>query len=151
MKYVTIPPERLLKTKPRLLRFVKHHGDKRITRRAIEWLAQLEQSELAQAGNKLVAALDDRKLVGLFAVADYGEKESFIVVHQDYRHSGLGKQLTVLVSAALPRLCVRVACDNTASLRLLERCGFTPYKQTIGPTGKPTVWFVKDKLGAQGG
>lgn len=147
MKYVTISPERLQQTKPQLLRFIKRHGDKRITRRAFEWLARLAENELAQAGNMLVAAVDGRKLVGLFAVAEYGEKESFIVVHQEHRHCGLGSQLTERVSTALPRLCLRVACDNTASLRLLQRCGFTPYKRTIGPTGKTTIWFVKETLG----
>lgn len=142
LKYLPLPPQALAESQATLLRFVRQEGDRRITKQALDWLDKLKPKMLASHESSLVLAMRDKQVVGLFAVSRFGLQHSFLVVDKRYRHRGIGKSLTAYTCQLLPKLYVRVAMDNEASLALFRSLGFELVKATIGPTGKPTLWLA---------
>lgn len=126
-----------------LVRFIRKYGERRITRSAIQWLKTVRGSALAEEGNLILAALEGRKLVGLVAAADYGRRESFIVVHPAYRRQGIALELVNELVRRLDRVYGRVALDNIPSLAMCLQAGFVAFALDKGPTGKPTLWLGK--------
>jgi ribosomal protein S18 acetylase RimI-like enzyme len=142
LKYLQLPPQALAESQQTLLRFVRQEGERRITKHAIEWLEALKPKMLATQESSLVLAMREKQVVGLFAVSRYGLHHSFLVVDKRYRQRGIGKSLTAYTCQQLPKLYVRVALDNEASLTLFQGLGFELVKASIGPTGKPTIWLA---------
>jgi ribosomal protein S18 acetylase RimI-like enzyme len=145
MRYFLLTPDMLPQAKETLIRFVRGQGDRRITKQAIKWLAELTPEALGSVGTAVLLALDGNRLAGLLAVADCGLTESFIVVDRRYRQRGIGKTLTARLCRTMPKLYVRVAVDNTPSINLLQSLGFERLKEIVGPTGKPTLWMASGK------
>lgn len=142
LKYLLMPPQALAESQTTLVRFVRQEGDQRITRHAVGWLARLTPKMLKQNDTNLVLAMNGKRVVGLFAVSRCGLGHSFLVVDKRYRLRGIGKALTAHMCERLPKLYVRVALDNEASLTLFRGMGFEPVKACIGPTGKQTLWLA---------
>ncbi|SHE76294.1 Protein N-acetyltransferase, RimJ/RimL family [Seinonella peptonophila] len=127
----------LKKWRPTLIRFIWKHGDQRITHQAIRWFRRLNNVE--QEGTLVALAMEEKRLIGLTALSNYGLGEAFIVVHPRFRKSGVGEKLLQFTLQELPKVYTRVACDNIASLKLCFSCGLIAYKLISGPTGKPTL------------
>ncbi|WP_103107039.1 GNAT family N-acetyltransferase [Brevibacillus reuszeri] len=142
LKYVILPPQALAESQTTLVRFARQEGDRRITKHAIEWLTRLTPKMLSKNDTSVALAMNGKRVVGLFAVSRCGLGHSFLVVDKRYRNRGIGKALTAHVCQCLPKLYVRVALDNEASLTLFRGMGFEPVKASIGPTGKPTLWLA---------
>ncbi|EJL43509.1 hypothetical protein BAG01nite_16470 [Brevibacillus agri] len=142
LKYVILPPQALAESQATLVRFARQEGDRRITKHAIDWLSRLTPKLLSKKDSSVALAMNGKRVVGLFAVSRCGLGQSFLVVDKRYRNRGIGKALTTLICQRLPKLYVRVALDNEASLTLFRTMGFEPVKASIGPTGKPTLWFA---------
>lgn len=123
-----------------ILRFMKRYGDGRITHRALRWFQQLNAESLPE-GTHLSVALEQKKLIGVIAIGQYGLQEAFIAVHPDYRQQKVGEALLQHALEHLDKLYTRVACDNTASLKLCFNCGLVAFNLFKGPTGKPTLWL----------
>ena len=138
-----IKQDQLKKFRKTLIRFIQKHGERRITTSGIRWLRQVKGTDLSFDGNLILAALDKRRLVGLVAVADYGRRESLIVVHPLYRRQGVGLQLVDEVVSELDRVYGRIAIDNIPSLSMCLQAGFVAFALEKGPTGKPTLWIGK--------
>ncbi len=138
----TIKKNQLKKFRKTLIRFIQKHGERRITASGIRWLRQVKGTDLSD-GNLILAALDRRRLVGLIAVADYGRRESLIVVHPFYRRQGIGLQLVDGIVSELDKVYGRVAIDNIPSLSMCLQAGFVAFALEKGPTGKPTLWIGK--------
>ncbi|RNB56810.1 N-acetyltransferase [Brevibacillus gelatini] len=142
LKYVILPPQALAESLATLVRFARQEGDRRITRHAIDWFSRLTPELLSKKDSSVALAMNGKRVVGLFAVSRCGLGQSFLVVDKRYRNRGIGKALTTLICQRLPKLYVRVALDNEASLALFRTMGFEPVKASIGPTGKPTLWLA---------
>ncbi|WP_126425508.1 GNAT family N-acetyltransferase [Brevibacillus marinus] len=138
MRVLTLTPSLLQRNRPQLLAFVRQNGDSRITRKAVQWL-ETATLEPQAAGTLILVALADKKLVGLFAIAAHGLEEALLVVHRAWRRRGIGKLLCQASQQHLTKLYVRVALDNTASLRCFLQSGFVGVQLIDGPTGKPTL------------
>lgn len=141
-KYVLLPPQALAESQATLVRFVRQEGERRITKKAVEWLSCLTPKVLKGNDTRLVLAMNGKRVVGLFAVSRCGLGHSFLVVDKRYRNRGIGKALTAHMCEHMSKLYVRVALDNEASLTLFRGMGFEPVKASIGPTGKPTLWLA---------
>ncbi|UFJ41506.1 GNAT family N-acetyltransferase [Brevibacillus humidisoli] len=141
MNLLTLTPSQVERNRHLLLKFIRQHGDNRITRRAVHWLKTV-RLDPREDGTRILVALDEKKLVGLFAVAAYGLKEAFLVIHRDCRSMGMGRQLSEAMQQLLPKLYVRVALDHAASLRCFMHSGFVGVKLFDGPTGKPTLYLA---------
>lgn len=133
----------LRKSRQTLLNFIRKYGERRITQSGIQWLKTVPGAALSEDGNLILAALDHRRLIGLAAVADYGRKESLIVVHPDYRRQGVALELVDEVVQRMDRVYGRVAMDNIPSLAMCLEAGFVAFALRKGPTGKPTLWIGK--------
>ena len=131
----------LARNRSRMIHFIREHGDKRITAQATRWLAALTPEELTQNGTIILAYVENKKLLGIMAAADYGRQESFLVIRTDARQKGLGKQLTETAITQLGKLYGRVALDNTPSLRTCLSVGMVGFSCFTGVTGKPTLWL----------
>lgn len=125
----------------RLIHFIRKNGDKRITSQAIHWLSSLTPEALSQDGAIILVHIKNKKMLGILATADYGRKESFLVVRTDVRERGLGKHLTETAITQLGKLYARVAFDNTASLKTCLSVGMVGFACITGVTGKPTLWL----------
>lgn len=137
----TLDANHLARNRRRLIRFIREHGDKRITARAIRWLSSLTSDALNQGGTIVLIYVENKKLLGMLAAADYGRQESFLVIRTDARQRGLGKQLTEAAIMQLGKLYGRVALDNTPSLRTCLSVGMVGFACITGVTGKPTLWL----------
>ncbi|MEW9670693.1 GNAT family N-acetyltransferase [Ammoniphilus sp. 3BR4] len=136
-----ITPESLPKVRQRLIRFLKSHGDKRITKQGIRWLEGLNEAEVLHPGNVILVCIEDKKLTGLIAVSDYGRQESYVAVHQDYRQRQTGVTLIEELMKRIDKAYGRVALDNVPSLKMCFAMGMVGFKLVTGPTGKPTLWL----------
>lgn len=137
-KLLSITPHQLNKVRPVLLKFIRHHGDKRITHQAIHWFSKLNSRQL-QEGTHITIALNQQKLIGLVVFGNYGLDEAFTAVHKDYRNQGIGEMLLKHSLTQLDRVYTRVSTDNIPSLNLCFSCGLVAFGLTKGPTGKPTL------------
>jgi hypothetical protein len=136
-----ISPEQLPKVRQRLIRFLKLHGDKRITKQGISWLEQLDAELLAEEGNLILVAVEDNKLAGLIAISDYGRLESYVAVHINHRQKRTGVTLIEELMQRIDKAYGRVALDNIPSLKMCFAIGMVGFKVITGPTGKPTLWL----------
>jgi GNAT superfamily N-acetyltransferase len=142
MSTYELSPAALARTREKLIHFIKTHGERRITSRAIRWLQTLSDEALEQEGTLLLVYTQNKKLLGLLAVSEYGIHESFIIVHRKVRRHGIGKTLTEEVVQRLGKLYVRVAADNMASLKTCFSTGMVAFACMKGVTGKPTLWLA---------
>lgn len=140
MELRNIQPHELKKLRQSLVRFIRYHGDQRITHKAIRWLQHLP-AEPFEEGTALILATLHGKIAGFTALADYGRKESFIVVHPAMRKKKVGAMLLQRSLDELGKIYTRVAIDNIPSLKLCFSCGLKAYDLSTGPTGKPTLMF----------
>ncbi|TCS96779.1 GNAT family N-acetyltransferase [Hazenella coriacea] len=140
MKIRTLSFHEMKRVRPQLIRFIRRHGDGRITHRAIRWFQQLIQ-ESWNEGMIVAATLDKNIITGLIVLGNYGLDESFIAVHPSYRKQKIGETLLQHALHRLGKIYTRVACDNTPSLKLCFACGLTAFQLTYGPTKKPTLWL----------
>ncbi|WP_202081375.1 GNAT family N-acetyltransferase [Caldalkalibacillus salinus] len=129
------------KYKKKIVDFIKRHGDKRITREAIQWVRQTNAAQVAQDGTVLMCALDQNKVVGVLIAVDYGMMESFIVVHRQYRNQHVAKQMVKEVVSSMGKIYGRVAMDNAPSLKVCLDNDMVAFHLFEGPTGKPTLWL----------
>ncbi|SFS70682.1 GNAT family N-acetyltransferase [Marininema halotolerans] len=133
-----LTPEQLHRYRDRLIRFSYRHGDKRITHKALRWLKKLNASSFPD-GTYLAIAREEKRLAGFILFGNYGLDEAYIVVHPDFRKRHVGEELFKQSIHSLGRVYVRVACDNTPSLKLCFALGLRAFHFTTGPTGKPTL------------
>jgi hypothetical protein len=136
-----ITPELLPKVRRRLTRFLSLHGDKRITKQGIRWLENLPPSSLEKPENCILVTVEDGKMTGLLAIADYGREESYVAVHAQYRQKRTGVTLIEELMKRVDRAYGRVALDNIPSLKMCFAIGMIGFKVVTGPTGKPTLWL----------
>lgn len=141
MQVKQITPDTLSKVRQRLVRFLNLHGDKRITKKGIRWLQNLQGEELDIKGNVILVAIEENKLTGLLAISDYGREESIVAVHQLHRQQNTGVTLITELMKRVDKCYGRVALDNVASLKMCFAMGMTGFKVISGPTGKPTLWL----------
>jgi ribosomal protein S18 acetylase RimI-like enzyme len=137
-----ITPAALARIRSKLIRFIKIHSDKRITSQAIRWFTQLPEQALMEPGTLILVYIENKKLVGCIAVGEYGRQESFLVVHKAARTNGIGMSLTKAALERLEKLYVRIAADNTASLKTCFAAGMVAFACIRGVTGKPTLWLA---------
>ncbi|MEJ8546994.1 GNAT family N-acetyltransferase [Brevibacillus borstelensis] len=142
MKVIKVSPITLPSIKSTLLRFVRLEGDRRITKESRDWLAELSPEEMKNQEAILLAAVEGRRLVGLFAISECGLAHSCLVVDRRRRGQGIGKAMAARMCGLLPKLYVRIAIDNVSSLALFKSLGFEPVKASISTTGKPTLWLA---------
>ncbi|WP_124726905.1 GNAT family N-acetyltransferase [Staphylospora marina] len=135
-----ISPGELPKVRHVIVRFMKLHGDGRITHRALRWLSRLTPENVPE-GTWIAAALEKNRLVGVIAFGRFGIDESFIAVHPSKRNQGVGEALLREAMNHLDKIYTRVACDNIPSLKLCFSCGLKAFNLFKGPTGKPTLWL----------
>jgi len=142
MKLVRLPAPKLTAVQATLVRFIREQGDSRITKQAIQWLSRLNPANLCAEGTVILMAMNGSHLIGLFAVSRFGLDQSLIVVDRRFRTRGIGRALALHMRDLLPKLYVRIAADNDASLRLFQQLGFQMVKACVGPTGKSTLWLA---------
>ncbi|MBN6187992.1 GNAT family N-acetyltransferase [Aneurinibacillus sp. BA2021] len=130
------------RTRDMLIRFTRRHSSRRITGQAIRWLRAAQEDTIQQQGNLILAAVENKKLLGLLAVCEYGIKESFLTVHSEVRRSGIGSSLTSEAIQRLGKLYVRVATDNEPSLQTCFSVGMVAFACFRGVTDKPTLWLA---------
>lgn len=143
-----IAPDRLDAIRPSLIRFVRVHGDRKITAKSIGWLERISEHELTESLTCIVGAFDGRRLIGIACAADAGRQASFAVVHPEYRGKGVGPALLRHLMSRLGSLECIVSCDNAPSMAMCFRAGMTAVELTTGGTGKPALRFVSS-IGAQ--
>lgn len=135
-----IPYHQLDHVRSRLLRFLKRYGEKRLTHKALRWLRTLPAQPYSE-GTLVAVALEQRRLVGIVAIGSHGKEEAIIAVKPSSRRHGVGKNLVHYVLQKVDRLYVRVATDNTPSLKLCFSFGMVAFDLFTGVTGKPTLWL----------
>ena len=134
----TLSLEKLPEVRPILIRFLKKHGDGRITHKAIRWLKQIQATEV-KPGTLILLAFHQQKLVGLMAFSHYGIEHAITAVHPNWRKQGIGMAMLKKALSQLKKVYTRVAYDNIPSLKLCFSCGLVAFDMIKGPTGKPTL------------
>ncbi len=122
-----------------LCRFVRRHGEQRITKGARDWLQSVHPGRFNRRGRMLLLARNGSQLLGLLGVERYGLDVLFVVVHRDVRGRRIARRLIHEALQQAGRLYARVATDNTASLRTFLRSGLVGVALERGVTGKPTL------------
>ena len=105
---------------------------------------------------RLVAAICDNKIVGVAAVdgnkfEDEGMKVggfARICIHPDYQGKGLGtkfvKHITeMLKNLGCKKIKLRVSMQNTAAIKMYEKCGFENIGQDFN---FELEWFLFEKM-----
>ncbi|ERI08586.1 GNAT family N-acetyltransferase [Aneurinibacillus aneurinilyticus] len=142
MPVYAFSPDTFSRAREKLIRFSKTHGDRRITAKAIRWVQEMPEVDINQEGTLLLAYVHSKKLLGFLAVAKYGIRESFLVVHPKARTQQIGKTLTEEAIHRLGKLYARVAADNMPSLKTCFAARMVAFSCIRGVTGKPTLWLA---------
>lgn len=127
-----------------LLRFVRRHGERRITAHAWQKLLLISDAELAQPGTAIAVAYTQGGCPAGVAFADhYGESACLVTVHPALRGRGVGRKLLGVLAEPWGRLNCNVAIDNAPSVAMCFAAGLVAVGLETGPTGKPTLRFVR--------
>ncbi len=140
MKIYALSAEEFRRHRTRLVRFLRQHGERRITKDALRWLEREPIHLCDEEGGGIWVVVDGNRLVGMAALSDYGRRESVIAVHRDYRQKGVAQELIATMRERLGKLYGRIALDNFPSLKMSFAAGFVAFDLIEGPTGKPTFW-----------
>lgn len=141
MNIRVLDPQLFAHTRNRLIQFLHLHGDRRITKKGMQWLKTADPGDLEKDGNLILVAVKDQKMKGILAISDYGRKESFVAVHRNERQQGIGVMLINHLLQHVDKAYGRVALDNIPSLKMCLAIGMVGFDLTTGPTGKPTLWL----------
>lgn len=128
-----------------IARFVRLHGDRRITRKARLWLKKVTAQQLRQPGNLLLLCHTESRLIGVLAAGDHGREVMMIAVHRKHRSRHVGQQLLSRALSQLERMHARVALDNVPSIALFFASGWHAHGLKKGATGKPTLLFAGER------
>ena len=141
MQWHNLTFNRFTKVKDKIIDFFKQHGDKRITRDGINWIKQATPESFETPGTLVLCVVDQKVLVGVVIVANYGIEESFIAVHKRYRNQDIGNKMVEYVVSSLGKIYGRIAMDNIPSIKICLENGMVAFHLFEGPTGKPTLWL----------
>lgn len=141
MEIIRVDPAMWSKIKDRVVRFIQKYGEGRITRKAIRWLKELNGEHLQKNGTFILIAAEEKKILGVIAVSNYGIDQSVVVVNPEVRQRGVGKTMIQHLLEHAEKLYGRVALDNIPSLKMCFSIGMVGFKLVEGPTGKPTLWL----------
>lgn len=142
MQLMLITPQKLPLMRTKLIQFILDFGERRITKRSIQWLSQLTADNMLLDGTQILAAVDEHRLIGLSCVSCFGRNTALVVIHPNYRNKHLGSRLLAKHLQLLGSLAANVACDNTASIKMCKNAGLHPDFIFRGPTGKSTLRLV---------
>lgn len=143
LHYKLLDPSEWEKQRFQLLRFVRRHGERRITGRAWQQLLLAGETELASPGTAIAVAYTQGGCPAGLAFADkYGETVCLVAVHPALRGRGIGRRLLSELARPWSRLTCTVALDNAASVAMCFAAGLVAVGLETGPTGKPTLRFV---------
>lgn len=140
MKITHLTPELFHKNRKHLVNFIRHNGDKRITQEAINWVRKASPEVVNEPETIVLAAVEDKQIVGLLVAVRYGIDESFIVVHRNTRNHHIAKQMVSIALSEVSKIYGRIATDNIPSLKVCLDNGMVAFHLFTGPTGKPTLW-----------
>lgn len=143
LHYRLLEPDQWENGRFQLLRFVRRHGERRITALAWQKLLLASDMELSQPGTAIAVAYTQGGCPAGVAFADnYGESVCLVAVHPALRGRGVGRKLLGLMAEPWERLTCNVAIDNAPSLAMCFAAGLVAVGLETGPTGKPTLRFV---------
>lgn len=143
LQYRLLEPDQWEDGRFQLLRFVRRHGERRITAHAWQKLLLASEAELAQPGTAIAVAYTQGGCPAGVAFADhYGESVCLVAVHPALRGRGVGRKLLRVLAEPWERLTCNVAIDNSASVAMCFAAGLVAVGLETGPTGKPTLRFV---------
>lgn len=143
LQYKLLGPEEWEKQRFQLLRFVRRHGERRITGRAWQRLLLAGEAELARPGTAIAVAYTQGGCpAGLAFAENFGEAGCLVAVHPALRGRGVGRKLIGELAGPWSRLTCSVALDNAASVAMCFAAGLVAVGLETGPTGKPTLRFV---------
>ena len=143
LQYRLLEPNQWENGRFQLLRFVRRHGERRITTFAWQKLLLASEAELSQPGTAIAVAYTQGGCPAGVAFADqYGESVCLVAVHPALRGRGVGRKLLGVLAEPWERLTCNVAIDNAASVAMCFAAGLVAVGLETGPTGKPTLRFV---------
>ncbi|MFC5529328.1 GNAT family N-acetyltransferase [Cohnella yongneupensis] len=143
LQYRRLDPVEWDKQRFLLLRFVRRHGERRITGHAWQQLLLAGEAELASPGTAIAVAYTQGGCPAGVAFAEkFGESVCLVAVHPALRGRGVGRQLLSELAEPWERLTCNVAIDNAASVAMCFAAGLVAVGLETGPTGKPTLRFV---------
>ncbi len=144
LNYRLLEPDQWESGRFQLLRFVRRHGERRITALAWQKLLLVSEAELALPGTAIAVAYTQGGCPAGVAFADqYGESVCLVTVHPALRGRGVGRKLLGVLTEPWGRLTCNVAIDNAPSVAMCFAAGFVAVGLETGPTGKPTLRFVR--------
>lgn len=123
-----------------ILRFIMKYGDGHITTKAVNWLKKTSLSSIQKNNGDLIHVIIDenKKILGILAISNFGLDQAIIVVHPQARQKGVANRLVTEALEDIDRYYVKVANDNVPSLKLCFSVGMQAFGLVKGPTGKPT-------------
>ncbi|HIW34995.1 MAG TPA: GNAT family N-acetyltransferase [Candidatus Paenibacillus intestinavium] len=140
------------KQRAKILNFISHYGEKRITLATLQSLRALSDEQLNYQSSpdivpaSVVTFSDQGKLIGVgYAVGD-GSGHCLIVVRPEDRKSGIGFQIMKELIDNLDCFSCHVAIDNISSLTLCFKNGLHAVSMFKGPTGKATLRFERSSV-----
>ncbi|WP_027085377.1 GNAT family N-acetyltransferase [Cohnella panacarvi] len=144
LDYRLLKPEEWESGRFQLLRFVRRHGERRITALAWQKLLLVSEAELAQPGTAIAVAYTQGGCpAGVAFAVQFGESACLVTVHPALRGRGVGRKLLGVLAEPWGRLTCNVAIDNAASVAMCFAAGLVAVGLETGPTGKPTLRFVR--------
>jgi len=141
MQWLNLSYKQFDKAREHFVRFFRRHGDKRITREGILWIRHTNQKDFEKPGTLVHCVVDNKTIVGILIISNYGMEESLMAVHTKYRNKDIAQQMVKNSIELLGKVYGRVAIDNAPSLKVCFHNGLVAFDLFEGPTGKPTFWL----------
>lgn len=129
------------KGREKLVKFFRQHGDKRITKEGIQWIRRVTKEQLEKPGSLIHCVVNEKMIVGVLIISNYGIDESFMAVHEKYRNQDIAQKMVEYSIKELGKVYGRVALDNIPSMKVCFHNGLVAFHLFDGPTGKPTFWL----------
>ncbi|UOE95468.1 hypothetical protein [Alkalihalobacillus sp. LMS39] len=140
MRIVTVTPDNWEKYGRVLLQFVKRYERKAKKPNCYRWMYHLRKHHLVQRGNSIKLAFWDGKLVAVFAVVEYGTKESVLLIAPNYKETSIGSILLENMKSDLSVCYYKIPSDATAFIKAAIDAGYVAFRYAQ-EQGQTMLWF----------
>lgn len=139
MKIITVTANNLEKYRSSLLCFVKRYQKEE--KNSFRWLFQIRRHHLNNQGTNIKLCIWDGKIIAIFAVKDYGTKDSLFILAPNYYYPNVGCKILEEMKTDLSVCYMKINYTETELIKMALNAGFASLAYSVEQDGTLYLWF----------
>lgn len=138
MKIIQLTPTNLEKYRHALLPFVKRYC-KNVN--SYRWIYQLRKHHLNKSGTEVILALWEGKVISIYALSEYGTKNSLFLISPQYEDAHIGTKLLEKMRNQLGVCYLKINIKAPEQIKMALNAGYVSFSYEIKENEDIFLWF----------